>query len=234
MFNLVRIPGSNGYNQTKTTYNTRERLVVLSLFIKKLALLAQISNRKPLNNKLRKLEFMLEIRRMVVEGSSYNEIQSKLGLSRRTFYRYLNAIFDKDRQVLRKVNEDEVMTQAAILRDRYNDIYQTLDAISKDRIIDAEQRINACGARAELSRSIAKIYTEAPAFIAIQNKKREQEAARQMIEQQQQEERQRLFAEDSKYDWRNTEYARNVSTEKDDDSEEDDSDVAEPRRQLLS
>jgi hypothetical protein len=147
---------------------------------------------------------MLEIRRMVIEGNSYNEIQSKLGLSKRTFYRYLNSIFDKDRQVLSKVNEGEVMTQAAILRDRYADIYQTLDEISKDRNIDAEQRINACAARAELSRSITKIYTEAPTFIVIQNKKREQEAARQMIEQQQQEERRRLFAEDSKYDWCNT------------------------------
>jgi ACT domain-containing protein len=186
--------------------------------------LAQINNGKPLNNKLRKLEFMLQIRRMVVEGSSYNEIQSKLGLSRRTFYRYLNAIFDKDRQVLRKVNEDEVMTQAAILRDRYNDIYQTLDAISKDNTIAADQRINACGARAELSRSIAKIYTEAPAFVAMQNKKMEEQTARQKLEQEilavnnRREERE---AQERKY----YEYQRNVdSTEQD----QEDSDEAEP------
>jgi hypothetical protein len=142
--------------------------------------------------------------------------------------------YEKDREVLRKINEDEVLTQGAILRDRYLDIYQTLDLLSKDSSIDPEQRREACADRAGVAKLIARIYTEAPTFIAIQNKKREQEAARQMIEQQQQEERRRLFAEDSKYDWRNTEYARNVSTEQDDDSEEDDSIVEEPRPQLLS
>ena len=200
-----------------------------------MALLAQISgNRKPLNNKLRKLEAMLEIRRLVIEGNSYAEIQSKLNLSRRTFYRWLNAIFDKDREVLMKLNVDEVMTQAAILRDRYNDIYQTLDEISKDRTLDPEHRIGACAAKAELSRSIAKIYTEAPAFVVMQNKKREEDAAKQQLEQKEEVERQRRYDNDRKYDYRNTEYARNVSTEQDDDVEEDDSDVAEPRPHLLS
>jgi hypothetical protein len=190
---------------------------------------------KPINNnKLKKLEFMLEIRRMLVAGNNYNEIQSKLSLSRRTFYRYLNAIFDKDRQVLRKVNEDEVMTQAAILGDRYYDIYQTLDEISKDVKIEPHARLHACGAKAELSRSIAKIYTEAPAFVVMQNKKREEDAAKQQLEQKEEVELQRRYDNDRKYDYRNTEYARNVSTEQDYDSEEDDSDVAEPRPQLLS
>jgi hypothetical protein len=194
-----------------------------------MALLAQIARKPTLNNKLRKLECMLEIRRMIVEGNSHAEIQSKLNLPKRTYFRYLNATYDKDRQILSKVNENEVMTQAAILRDRYTDIYQTLDEISKDRTIHAEQRISACITRAQVSKNITRIYTEAPTFIAIQVRKKEQEATKQMMDRLEQGWRQQMVGgaanndndndNDSKYDWRNTEYARNVSTEKDDDSE---------------
>jgi hypothetical protein len=178
---------------------------------------------KPINNnKLRKLEFMLEIRRMLVAGDSPREVQSKLGLPPRTFWRYINSIFEKDREVLRKINEDEVLTQAAILRDRYVSIYQTLDTISKDHTIDPEQRREACGDMAQVAKLIIKVYSEAPAFVAMQNRKREEEAARQLAERRQQEERRRLFAAEdgSKYDWHNTEYARNtVATSEEEEQE---------------
>jgi DNA invertase Pin-like site-specific DNA recombinase len=77
------------------------------------AILAQ----KRLNNKVRRLEAMLEIRRLVVDGHSYDDIQQVLGLSKRTFYRYLNRVFEEDKRVLEKENYKEVMIQVVILRD---------------------------------------------------------------------------------------------------------------------
>jgi DNA-binding CsgD family transcriptional regulator len=42
---------------------------------------------------------MLQICRIVVDGRSYEDIQQELGLSRRTFYRYLQLVFREDKKV---------------------------------------------------------------------------------------------------------------------------------------
>jgi hypothetical protein len=189
---------------------------------KLLAVLAQNQQKttKPFNNKLRKLEFMLEIRRMLVAGDSPREVQSKLGLPSRTFWRYINSIFEKDRNVLKKLNEDEVLIQASILRDRYTDIYKTLDAISKDHTIDPEQRREACADMAGVAKLITRIYTEAPAFVAMQHSKKERSSTQGWMEDQREQLRQELLAKDKGFDWHNTEFARNNNGTEEEGGEE--------------
>jgi AraC-like DNA-binding protein len=41
---------------------------------------------------------MLQICRIVVDGRSYEDIQQELGLSRRTFYRYLQLVLERIRR----------------------------------------------------------------------------------------------------------------------------------------
>jgi hypothetical protein len=181
---------------------------------------------------------MLEIRRMLVAGDNPREVQSKLGLSPRTFWRYIHSIFEKDRQVLRKLNQDEVLIQASILRDRYTDIYRTLDSISKDHTIDPEQRREACADMAGVAKLITKIYTEAPAFVAMQNRKREQEAEELRMKRLQQGWHKEMVdsaggGDDdndnrSKFDPSNTEFVRNIIP-KTLDSESDQQDAEDPR-----
>ena len=199
-----------------------------------LALLTQnhIINPPPaLNSKVRKLQSMITLRKMVVEGKSFEECQQVLGISRRTFYRYLKSLFEQDRQSLIKLNESEIIRQANILKARYLSIYETLTSISKDTSIDPEARLNACAALAELSRSIALIYSQAPAFIAAQNRKKNtpEQQQQEILEQAMAYSNQRRREESPSYYY--GAYQRNVfdsdSSSSDQQTEEEPGEAAE-------
>jgi hypothetical protein len=177
---------------------------------------------KPLNNnnnnsKIRKLEGMQELRRLLVQGDSPADIQIKLNLSPRTYYRWLNSVFSKDIEVLRKINEREILTQCALLKDRLNDVYMTLDEISKNPELDPEQRIAACVTRANVARSIPKLFSEGPSFIALQEKKRQEATAKSMMQRLEEGWRSQMAEQNSRFDATNTAFSRNMH---DADSEE--------------
>ena len=165
------------------------------------------------NSKARRLQGMITLRRMIVSGKSYEECEQTLGISRRTQYRWLKALFEHDRQSLLKINQDEVVRQANILKARYLSIYETLTDISRDTTIDAESRLNACAALAELSRSIALIYSQAPAFIAAENRKKNPKQQQQEILEQVMAYSNRRQEEEAPY--RYAGYQRNVLFEND-------------------
>jgi AraC-like DNA-binding protein len=135
------------------------------------AILAQNRKNKPLNSKVKRLQSMLEIRRRIVDGEGYDTIQQQLGLSKRTFYRYLQHVFREDRKVLTDINRQEVVTQGCILIDRLNDIYRTLREIATDKAAKPHERMAALAGMAELSRSIVRTYIEAPTLVAVQKRK---------------------------------------------------------------
>lgn len=116
---------------------------------------------------------MLEIRRMVVDGYSYEHIQRVTGLSKRTFYRYLKHVFEDDKQVLEQENHAEVMRQVVILNDRYNKILRYIEAIATDPKVKAYDRIQALAAMKELSDAIARLHRDAPALSVVQRRKLE-------------------------------------------------------------
>lgn len=129
------------------------------------------SKKKGLNNKVKRLQAMLEIRKLVVDGHSYDDIQQVLGLSKRTFYRYLKRVFEDDKRVLEKENHDEIMNQVAILKERHNKIYQYLQAIATDPKVRAYDRMYALAAMKELSDATARLYRDAPGISIVQKRK---------------------------------------------------------------
>jgi DNA-binding CsgD family transcriptional regulator len=128
-----------------------------------MALLAQNQNHhhvKPLNSKVKRLQLMLEIRRLVLDGHSYSEIQEVLGIPRRSFYRLLDRVFQHDKRVLEAQNTQQVIFQLALLESRYNSIFQELASIGRDNSQNAADRMNALAAMAELSRTKAAVVAE--------------------------------------------------------------------------
>ena len=139
-----------------------------------MALLAQNQNHhhvKPLNSKVKRLQLMLEIRRLVLDGHSYSEIQEVLGIPRRSFYRLLDRVFQHDKRVLEAQNTQQVIFQLALLESRDNSIFQELASIGRDNSQNAADRMNALAAMAELSRTIAKLHHDAPIISVLQAKK---------------------------------------------------------------
>jgi hypothetical protein len=185
---------------------------------------------KPLNNnnKIRKLEGMQELRRLLVQGDSPADIQIKLNLSPRTYYRWLNSVFSKDIEVLRKINEREILTQCALLKDRLNDVYMTLDEMSKNTELDAEARISACITRANIARSIPKLFSEGPSFIALQEKKREEATAKSMMQRLEEGWRSQMAEQNSSgFDATNTAFRRNMHDATDDDADSEEKEQRE-------
>lgn len=118
---------------------------------------------------------MIEIRRRVVNGDSYYDIQQELNLNRRTFYRYLQRVFEEDNRALKRTNGEEVLLQAAIAKERFNEIYQILKGIATSpqdyQNVTAEDRLAACHAMASLSQALIHLYQQAPAYVAAQKRK---------------------------------------------------------------
>jgi ACT domain-containing protein len=105
---------------------------------------------------------MLEIRKRVIDGESYEDIQQQLGLSKRTFYRYLQNVFKEDKKVLEIQNVDEVKTQVAILRERYNQIYRNLHGIATNEQNKPSERMEALQGMAAVSKLIVSMHKDAP------------------------------------------------------------------------
>jgi DNA invertase Pin-like site-specific DNA recombinase len=56
-----------------------------------------------------------EIRRLVIEGVPYAEIWQQLGISERSFYRYLDRAYKQDREVIaHKITNEDVFHLAMI------------------------------------------------------------------------------------------------------------------------
>ena len=114
---------------------------------------------------------MLEIRRLVTEGYNYEQIREVLGIPRRSFYRYLNRVFEDDRRALQEKNSEELQRQLCILQDRYSSILQELRTIATDTTQSAADRMDALHSMASLSLTIAKLYGDAPTISAMQARK---------------------------------------------------------------
>jgi hypothetical protein len=131
------------------------------------------TKKRGLNNKVKRLEAMIEIRRLVVDGHSYDDIQQALGLTKRTFYRYLKRVFEDDKRILEQQNHTEVMRQVVILHDRYNKILKYIEAIATNEKVRAYDRLHALFAMKGLSDAIARLYRDAPALSIVQKRKLE-------------------------------------------------------------
>ena len=109
---------------------------------------------------------MREIRRLVIAGTSHQDIQRQLGLSERSYYRYLQDCFKEDRERLaQSVTTDEMLTQIAIGEERLTNMFRNLREIATDKNIEASDRIAAETTAGEITAVIMRLWTEAPTAV---------------------------------------------------------------------
>lgn len=123
-------------------------------------------------NKPLRTQAMQEIRRLlVVEAYTYDEIMQQVGLSERTFYRYLSAIFSHNRQLLtERVGDEEVLNQMAILQARISKQCRDLQEMANDKEVDSKARVSAHHLVGEMAVVIMKLYAETPSILASRHK----------------------------------------------------------------
>jgi hypothetical protein len=117
------------------------------------------------SDKIRRLYALTEIRRMAARGKPHNEIMSQLGLPPRTYFRYLQQVFENDRQFLLQQDKDMLMVELSIFRDGLLGAYRRLTAIASSESMPARDRIAAEESAAEVALAIVKVATEGPAIM---------------------------------------------------------------------
>ena len=112
---------------------------------------------------------MREIRRLVIAGTSYQDIQRQLGLSERSYCRYLQDCFKEDRERLaQSVTTDELLTQLAIVEERLTSMYRNLREMATNKDLEPSDRISAEQTAGEVAALIMRLWTETPTRIVSQ------------------------------------------------------------------
>jgi hypothetical protein len=124
-------------------------------------------------SKLRRIENMTQIRKRLVDGQDNDTIAKELGLNRRTYFRLVKRIFDSDRKRLEKQDATEMMREASIMLERYNDIYRQLKQISEDPQVKASDRMFALAAMSENARARVNFFRDSPALPMLQRRRLE-------------------------------------------------------------
>jgi AraC-like DNA-binding protein len=110
---------------------------------------------------------MQDIRDLIIEGHPYEKIMQQLQIPRRTFYRYLNAVFEDDRRLLAEnIDDTEFMNQMAICKDRLLEHRRNLLEMAHDSSIDPSDRISAHHLIAEIAAAVLRLYEGGPAILS--------------------------------------------------------------------
>ena len=108
--------------------------------------------------KVRKERSMVEIRRLAAEGYRHNEIIKELKLPRTTYFRYLSAAFEHDRQLLKQENNPAMLAlEIARITDTFNAAIRKLDEIANSPKATARQKIAACDAMCRIAVAILQL-----------------------------------------------------------------------------
>ena len=99
-------------------------------------------------SKVRKQKSMAEIRRLVAQGYSHNDIMNKLKLAPRTYFRYLSEAFEHDWLLLKQENDDAAMLALEIskLKETFREAQRILLQIINSPKTPIRQKIAACDA----------------------------------------------------------------------------------------
>jgi hypothetical protein len=101
---------------------------------------------------------MIEIRRLLVDGYSYDQIMHDLRIPRRSFSRYLNLLFEEDKKQLNQINQSEVIRQFVVMKERLNTQYRETEQLAKDSSVNGMARVKARNLASELAVGIFKLY----------------------------------------------------------------------------
>jgi hypothetical protein len=114
-------------------------------------------------SKLRKEKSMAEIRQLVAEGYSHNEIMTRLKLPRTTYFRYLFQAFEHDWQLLKQENNPDVLAlEISLLKERFEATIRTLHEIINSPKTKVRQRIAACDAMCRTAVAILQLQYQGP------------------------------------------------------------------------
>jgi hypothetical protein len=130
---------------------------------------------------------MIEIRRLLVDGYSYDQIMHDLHIPRRTFSRYLHLMFEEDKKQLNQINQSEVIHQFSVMKERLNTQYRETVQLAKESSVNGMARVKARNLASELALVIFRLYTEmSPALMAVQLPRDNNHQQRQQPQQQSQ------------------------------------------------
>jgi hypothetical protein len=77
-----------------------------------------VRNEGSVEDKIRRLCLITEIRRMVGNGRSYRETMDTLGVPERSFYRYLAQAYEHDKLIMQAQDKDNLALELRILHER--------------------------------------------------------------------------------------------------------------------
>ena len=96
----------------------------------------------------------------MLDGATNTNIMTTLKLPQRTFYRYMDKIYQEDRIELAKKNRETLATHILFLRQRLLQSIKNCQNIALDPKVSAKDRIEAERLKLEASIAIAKLEVE--------------------------------------------------------------------------
>jgi len=111
-------------------------------------------------SRIRKLNAMMEIRRLTSEGYTNDEIAAMLNLPMRSFYRYRALAFAEDVKILKEKNNDTLALEISILHDCLTDLYRHFMSLGSNGRYRARDRLNALTAASEVALAILKLHIQ--------------------------------------------------------------------------
>ena len=113
--------------------------------------------------KVRKEKSMVEIRRLVAEGYSHNEIMKQLKLPARTYFRYLSQASEHDQQLLKQENDAAMLAlEISRITDTFNAAIRKLDGTANSPKATARQKTAACDAMCRMAVAILQLKYQGP------------------------------------------------------------------------
>jgi len=111
---------------------------------------------------LRRQHAIIEIRRLITEGHSNEDVMASLGIPNRTFYRYLAQAYEHDSEMLRKQDRNALALEISVLKDRLCESYRCLSYIAGCRRYRTRDRIKAAAGAVEVAIAIYRVAIEGP------------------------------------------------------------------------
>jgi hypothetical protein len=122
---------------------------------------SQTTTTKKIRNTREQLTVKLtSIRSMMLDGATNTKIMSTLNIPQRTFYRYMDKIYQEDRIELAKKNKQTLATHILFLRERLMQSIRNCQNIALDPKVSAKDRIEAERLKLETSIAIVKLEVE--------------------------------------------------------------------------
>jgi hypothetical protein len=122
------------------------------------------------------------IRNMMLNGANNAEIMAAMNIPQRTFYRYMDKIYQEDRIELAKRNKETLATHLSLLRERLMQSIRNCQNMAQDPGVPAKARIDAERLKIDASIAIARLEREGTTITQISQYGHEENTNRNNLE----------------------------------------------------